>query len=256
MADRLYLSTFLESKGYKGMKNGSLLHEFDISEARLSLKADEDSFFVNALITFASCCNSINNRNYSWAFVQSYYVLFYMAKSLLASNDYAVYYQDKKTPFIIKISKGESFQSVKGNSHQIVLELYKKVFDTNSLLMDNIEGKLAIDWFEDIRNRINYRTNPLPEPQAPLPIYPYDDDLRKYIMKYRENDVYATDEAHAYVAYIIRLIDYELHLYQSAMRRNRFLTDNVINHLCANICDKKGPIAFYIAELSKIKAEE
>lgn len=253
MADRLYLSSYLEKRGYSGMRDGAPLHDPDIVGARESLKADEDSFFVNALITFASCINSINKNNYSWAFVQSYYALFYIAKSLLASSDYAVYYQERKTPFSIKLSKGECFHKAKGNSHQVVLELYKKVFSGNSFLMDEINGIQAIDWFEECRNKINYRTNPFPDPQAPMPIYAYEDDLRKKVMDYRENSVYATDEEHAYVAYILRLLDYELHLYQDNDRKNRFLTDTVIAHLRSNISDKSGPLSFYIKELTSIK---
>ena len=235
------------------MKNGAPLHDPDIAGARDSLRADEDSFFVNALITFASCFNSINKKNYSWAFIQSYYALFYIAKSLLASNDYAVYYQDRRSPFTIKLSKGETFHAADGNSHQIVLKLYKSVFNGNTMLMDEISGKQAIDWFEDCRNKINYRTNPLPDPEAPTPIYAYEDDLRQKVMDYRENSAYATDEEHAYVAYILRLLDYELHLYQDIGRKNQFLTDNVMAHLRANIRDKSGPLSFYIKDLSSVK---
>lgn len=236
------------------MTNGDPLHTPDVSGARTSLKADEDSFFVNGLLTFASCCASINKRNYSWAFIQSYYALFYMAKSLLAAHDYGVFYKDRKSPFVIKLSRGERFRLVHGNSHKVVLDLYKEVFDGNTLLMDSIEDKVAIDWFEDVRNRINYRTNPLPEPDAPYPVYAFDDDLRKRISEYRENIVFATDAEHAYVAYILRLIDFELHLYQNEDRKNRFLTERVLNHIRENISDKNGPISFYIKELATIKA--
>ena len=61
------------------------------------------------------------------------------------------------------------------------------------------------------------------------------------------------DEEHAYVAYILRLLDYELHLYQDIGRKNQFLTDNVMAHLRANIRDKSGPLSFYIKDLSSVK---
>ena len=159
-------------------------------------------------------------------------------------------------PFTIKLSKGECFHKAKGNSHQVVLDLYKTVFEGNSLLLDSINDKPAIDWFEEVRNRINYRTNPLPEPDSPFPAYAYDGDLRKLIMAYRENYAYATDEEHAYVAYILRLIDYELHLYQASGRKNQFITDRVLNHLKMNISDKSGPMTFYVSELCTIKTED
>jgi len=255
MADKHYLSNYLDSKHYNSIKTGDLLQNIHIMDARTCLKKDSDAFMLNGLLTFASAINSINKNNYSWAFIQCYYSLFYMAESLLATHDLGIYYVNK-SPFSIKISEGESFKKISGNSHQVILSLYKDYFNGNSLLCGEIEGVNIIDWFNHKREEINYRKNPMTDPSPPVPIYKYKNDLRNWISTYRDEFLYCFEPTHSYIAFSLRLIDYVIDCYKDRHQRNSFITKGVIDHIKNNMSDSNGPFSLFINDIIQIANRE
>lgn len=157
MANKLYLSKLLNDNGIDIVSDNQPLPSALVPSARLSIALDADTFFVNALITFASAINSINKNNYSWAFVQLYYTVFYCARMNLARKDIGIFYSNSRTPFSIKIANGEVFHKRSGNSHQVYLTEYKNEFGSDPFYFGEIDGKDVITWFEEKRNLVNYR---------------------------------------------------------------------------------------------------
>ena len=227
MANKHYLSSFLKHKGYIGDLRNFHLKRVDISSARMALMQDKNAFFLNAILSFASCINSINRQNYSWAFINSYYTLFYLSKSLLADKNIAIIYSEGK-PYEIKVIEGENFKKVSGNSHELALKLFKSIYSHDFMLSNSIDELNPIDWFKQNRELINYRLNPMCDPQPPIELYAYNSNLRKWLTTYISDSLsYSFSKQHAYVAFIFNLINRELTAYEDEGRKNDFLTPQI-----------------------------
>ena len=251
MASKHYLSNYLNTRNYTSIKNGDMINDNHIDDARHCLKQDCDAFMLNGVLSFVSAINSVKKNNYSWAFVQCYYTFFYMAEALLAAHDIGIYYINT-TPFSIKLSKGESFKKQNGNSHKVVLSLFKDFFDGDTLLCGEIEGIHIIDWFNKKREQINYRDNPMTDPIPPTPLYRYNNNLRTWISNYQTEILYSFNPNHSYIAFSLRLIEYLIAFYQQRNMKNAFITNDVMKHIKKNCCDSKGPFKSLIDNINKI----
>ncbi|RJW86823.1 hypothetical protein [Bacteroides sp. AF35-22] len=251
MANRHFLNNYLDSRNYNLIKQGDHLKDIHVSEARQYLKKDRDAFMLNGLMTFASAINAIKKNNYSWTFIQCYYTIFYLAETLLAINDHSVYYINK-SPFSIKISEGECFNKEKGNSHQVILSMYKRQFDGDSLLCGEIDGIHIIDWFNNKREEINYRLTPFSDPNPPYSLYTYKNDLRGWLQTYKEDYLYCFNSAHSYISFPLSLINKVISIYKEQNQTNCFLNDVTIGHISSNCSDARGSFNFFIEDLRGI----
>ncbi|WP_297829869.1 hypothetical protein [uncultured Rikenella sp.] len=251
MANRHFLNEYLNSKHYDQIKQGDQLRDNHVAEARQCLKKDRDAFMLNGLMTFAGAINAIKKNNYSWAFIQCYYTIFYLAEALLAINDLVVYYI-KNSPFSVKISEGECFNKEKGNSHQVILSMYKKRFDGDSLLCGEIDDIHIIDWFNKKREEINYRMAPFSDPNPPSPLYTYNSNLRDWLQTYKKDYLYCFNSAHSYISFPLKLIEKVIAIYKEQNQVNSFLNNIVIKHISSNYSDQKGSFNFFIKDLKTI----
>lgn len=194
---RTSLANFLIAHNYDNVANGQPISEIDVPEAQICLRYDQDSYIVNALISFSACVNSLMSNNYSWAFVESYYSVFYLAKCLLAERGKYVFYLGTKG-FSIKVEKGGTFKKEKGNSHSIVLRLFNEEFNNDTRICGTIDNKPVVDWMSTKREEINYRLCPMTDPVPPTPLFRYDGKLRGWIRTYLNDDdyVYKIGRAH------------------------------------------------------------
>lgn len=246
MPDKQHLTQSLNQKGYsiRIPKNDMLLRDGDVNDCRTSIKNDIDAFFVNALLSYGSAISSLRKNNYSWAYIQSYYCIFYLAKLLLAEQDIYLYYVDT-IPYKIKISYGESFCKQKGNSHSIILSLFKKQFERNNNICSQIEGINNIDWLNHKREEINYRLSPMPDPNPPAPLFRYNNDIRKWLASYESEILYSFSEEHCFIAYTTFLIRNIVKQYRTSNKKNSYLSYEVLQHLQKNIADEKGPLPIW-----------
>lgn len=144
----------------------------EIRTIREALKLDIDGFIINGLLSFSASINSLNNNNCSWAFIQSYYSIFFFARAFNGINDYAIVYNNK-TPYAIKIQPLEKFSKMSGNSHDVVLNQFKNSLGNDVLLTSDIENLNPVEWFNKSRNFINYALNPQTDPISPMNLYSY-----------------------------------------------------------------------------------
>lgn len=250
MPQRRLLSVFLEEKGYLNqpirLTEGTYIQSVHIASARLALEKDRDSLFRNALIAYGSMFKMIFSGNYSWAFVHSYYSIVYFYQTLLAFNDISFCY-DQGKPFSIKLTAGAQFKKEDGNTHKSIHALFKNEFDSDAEICSDIDGEVVCDWFEDMRNKVNYRTVPQKDPVADYGLCEYasSDELRKRITLYlKELDIYAYTPEHSYVAYPLLLIRRVMRLYDGKGQKCSHLDDDVfVKFLTENIKDRKGPLA-------------
>lgn len=253
MSSKLHLSVCLDGKGYpeKIKAKDTFLRDADVKVCQSAIKDDKDAFFINALLSYSGTVSAIRDNNYSWAFIQSYYCVFFLAKTMLADKDYFIYYVEGK-PYRIRISYGESFAKEKGNSHEVILTLFQKVFVQDSDVCSSIENENNIMWFNHKREEINYRLNPMPDPTPPFPLYEYQGDLRNKIATYATDSLYSFDANHCYVAYPTFLIRKVVEQYINNGRTNGFLTDELMAHLIKVIADSKGPLPL-VNQLAKLQ---
>ncbi len=244
MSTQLHLASLLNKKGYPDriIAGNALLYDTDIQECRNAIKVDRDAFFINALLSYAGSITAIRKDNYSWAFIQSYYCIFYLAKVLLAGKDRFVYYVKGK-PYRIKLSYGEHFtKEKKGNSHEVALRLFTEEFQDDSSLYSEIDGENSITWFNHKREEINYRLSPMPDPTPPAPLFKYNNDIRKWLAVYENELLYAFDAEHCYMAFTTNLLKRVTDSYRQDKRQNNYVTDALLLHLKRNIADEKGPL--------------
>lgn len=252
MPQRRQLSSFLEEKGYLNqttrLVEGTFIGAGHIASSRLALEADRDSLYKNALIAYGGVYKMIMSGNYSWAFVHSYYSIVYFYQALLAFNDISLCY-DQGKPFSIKLTSGAKFKKEDGNTHKSIHSLFRTEFDSDAEICSEIGGEKVCDWFENMRNRVNYRTVPQLDPLADYGLCEYNnDELRKKIIVYLNDlDVYAYAPEHAYVAYPLLLIRRISRLYESKGQKCRYLDDALfVKLLTENIRDKKGQLSSVI----------
>lgn len=141
------------------------------------------------------------------------------------------------------------------NSHDIVLNEYKQLFCKDAFLCGEIEGIIAIDWFCNKRNEINYKLLPMTEPDPPTPLFKYKKDIRKWIAQYLKDETgeLVYDEGHCYIAYILRLIIKVIDNYTENGRYNQLLSESVFNFLKRNIIDSNGTISSIINKIHEIR---
>lgn len=249
MPQRRLLSFYLEEKGYVNqasrLQAGTYIQAAHVTSARLALEADRDSLYRNALIAYCSIFRMIASRNYSWAFVHSYYSIVYFYQALLAFNDISLCY-DQGKPFSIKLTTGAQFKREVGNTHESIHTLFKNEFNTDAEICSDINGEKVCDWFEDMRNRVNYRTVPQQDPIVDYGLCEYSnsDDLRKQIAVYlKDLEVYAYTPEHAYVAYPLLLIRRIMRQYDGKGQNCTHLSDETFKkYLSENVRDKNGQL--------------
>lgn len=249
MQQHRLLSSYLEQVGYLNqttrLANGTFIQSAHVSSARLALVSDRESLYKNALIAYCGVFKMILSGNYSWAFVHSHYSVFYLYQVLLAFNDVSLCY-DQGKPFSIKLTGGAQFKKEEGNTHKSIFSLFKNYFDNDSEICSEINGKIVCDWFDDTRNKVNYKTVPQIDPIVNYGLYDYNkaNEIRKMVSVYlRDFDMYAYASEHAYVAYPLLLIRRIVELYDSRYKDCGFLKDDAfLKYLSDNISDSKGPI--------------
>ena len=252
MPQRRRLSFYLEETGYLNQStrlvNGTFIGAAHIASSRLALEADRDSLYRNALIAYGGVYRMILSGNYSWAFVHSYYSIVYFYQVLLAFNDISLCY-DQGKPFSIKLTMGAKFKKEDGNTHKSIHTLFRTEFDSDSEICSEIAGEKVCDWFENMRNIVNYRTVPQMDPVVDYGLCEYNnDELRKRLIEYlKELNKYAYVPEHAYVAYPLLLIRRISRMYEEKGQKCQYLKDAVfVKYLAENIRDKKGQLSCVI----------
>jgi hypothetical protein len=262
MPNAHFLSAYLRQSGYTNELKDKPIQDRDITKANEELKKDKNAFFLNGLLSFSTCINSLKKENYSWAFVQSYYSIFYLLESLIAANGHGIYYAGKNgsTAYRIELSRGSYFMKASGSpsSHKVVFNAFKDLYPNDIMLSNNIREKCPLDWFIESRELINYKQTPYPDPIPPINIFKYSDSIRGWLHTYNNDETYSYvfAEAHAYIAYPFKLIDRILRQNISRSEINPFITPNVLQLLRKNLSDSKGPLTLLTDSLQQIANEQ
>jgi len=250
----LKTSSFFINKGYLDNIQTYNMSQRDCESIQKSLCSDVDAFFLNGLISLSASITSLRKENFSWAFIQSYYSIFYLARAFNGINNYIIIYINSK-PYEIRVQPFEKFIKLKGNSHDVVFKQFKEHFPNDVLLNNTINEKPPIKWFNDTRNQINYTLTPFTDPIPPISIYNHGNHLRAWITTYLTDSEheYTFDPKHCYIAYPIQLFNRLFDYYIDNGLKNTYIDAQKILFLKRNFSDKRGPITTFMTRLDELK---
>lgn len=254
MAAQHHLASTLDEKSYfPNIKNKQLFQK-DLLSCQKALELDRDAFLFNAVNSFSGIITSIIKRNYSWAIVKAYYTVFYLARVNLSQINYAVVYEGSK-PYVIHLNAGECFKKGTGkSSHDVVLNLFKEKFPHHYLLSNNIGSEQPIDWFKTLREKVNYKQNPMQDPNPPETIEAIDDDLRGWLNTYLNDSTgsYIFSAEHAFMAYTLKFLILTFDEYHQKGQCCKFIGETHLEYFQKSICDENGPFRFILEKLNPI----
>lgn len=156
-----------EQKAFKmKVKNYSIsgLHVLALEN---ELLLDAKDYFYNGLISLLEGINNIYEKAYSWGVVKLYYSLFYACRSYMAFKNFCVFRATEA--FLLNVKQNGSFTGGGNeykNTHKSVLKYFKSAFPSHYILSNEIDGCDALDWYEEIRNIVNYRSSRFYEPKC------------------------------------------------------------------------------------------
>ena len=160
----------LEPENLKQNKEMFKNHILTIEESDLlseTIKEDAVDLFFNAALSFSEGIDSIYQRRFSWATVKLYYSVFYCLRASMACKKTAII--TNQSTYRLKINAGEKPFNT-GNpkyksTHKGTINHYLDVFSgSDNLLTNLIDNKNVYQWYEDVREIINYREICFEEP--------------------------------------------------------------------------------------------
>ncbi|HEV7335456.1 MAG TPA: hypothetical protein VGO06_05755 [Bosea sp. (in: a-proteobacteria)] len=200
------------------------LDQAQAASFRAALQSDAGAVAQVALASFCEAISGIADSRYSWATVKLYYSAFYSIKSLLMMKNYSIFYIGR-SPHLYKASAGEVPVKRSGNSHSVCFSVFLDVFSTEDVLSQEIDGVNPLQWIEENRNLISYRTAPYDDP-APSPLYHIAAGrIRKHLTAYMDDNsyLYSFDKDHAMIAYPVLLLK------KVALEFNNIAPNTIIN---------------------------
>lgn len=140
-------------------KNHVLLRE-EVNQLSPLLREDTIDFFYSAIVSFSEGIDALYARRFSWATVKLYYSIYYLLRTSMASNGYALL--RNKSMYRLKIAVGEKPFNTNGkrynSTHAGTINHYKDIFNgTDFLLTNKIDDIDVYQWMENIRDIVNYR---------------------------------------------------------------------------------------------------
>lgn len=165
----LGISTVEELLQKKDVFKSHTLTIDEANELKIVLRQDAIDFFNSAVVSFSEGIDAIYLKRYSWATVKLYYSIFYLLRTSMACNGYALL--RNYNMYRLKVAAGEKPYGTgnkKYNStHGGTISHYKDVFGgTDTLLTNTIDDIDVYQWMEDVRDIVNYRAVSFEDPNC------------------------------------------------------------------------------------------
>jgi hypothetical protein len=235
-------SQFLAASMIAGVTPGSSITSIALSGASAqqlsnALHKDASDFHYSGLVSLGEAIAGIQKQRYSWATVKAYYASFYLARAALAANGMAIFYVGSK-PLSWVASAGSSPVKRKGNTHDLVLQIFDQSTFMPTLMNQVIGLTNAVDWLNDQRTLANYKLTRFPDP-SPTQCMTFiaSSSLRAVTDAYIADQIgmYYLDQDHAILAFPLELV-------KSLNKINRpALEPDERKHLMDLYRDAKGP---------------
>lgn len=175
-----------------------------------ALVNDIKKYYYSSIVSIANAFHDINSGFFSWAIVELFYSVFYLNRVLAGLNKNAFFYYGK-TPFRITVISSKAPEQKSGNTHDVIINdaIVSNYFrPLRGQLIDSLE---PLRWFEEERNKVNYKNAKFIDPIIPdIFVNAMHNGLRKSITSYiNENTyLYTFDKDHAVLALPIDLLKF------------------------------------------------
>ena len=222
----------------------------DTNLLRLALEADASDYLYSGLISLGDAIRSVESGLYTWATVKLYYSVFYICRSMLATQHCALLYL-RGSQCSLKCNIGSSPAKLVGTTHKALLSLFAREFPANPLLSQQIDSQPPFLWLMERRESANYKQARFIEPGVPdhfLQLHQIG--LRKAVATYLSDSymLYAFDPDHAALAFPLLTLQQALQLRASkpnaAVKIGNASATSFLRQILA---DKSGPISDLVA---------
>lgn len=228
-------------------KNNVTIRPLNASEANsLEMALIEDAcdyYYSAACISIIDAIRGVESNFFSWSTIKLYYTVFYSLRSFLAANGHGLIYYNR-TPFYFFARPGKTGMKKRGNTHQVILKLFKDNYPNHYLLSQSIELENPLDWMMNHRNDTNYKIPRFPEPSPAAHFENIKSKTIRRVVEYFYNDdtgVYIFDPDYAIFTFPLKCLSESME--QIKQIKDPFLKDKDSDYL-ARVCkDKSGRFA-------------
>lgn len=245
--------SYLKQIGYLPPVSGSQYRPLIAGEAGIlgnCLQDDAAKSLYSAAVSLADALRGLHEGFYTWATVKLYYAVFYTARCQLALRDTVLFYIDK-TPCTIHTSAGAMLAKQKGTTHEVVLDVFARLFPNSPFLSQTIDFQPPLKWLRERREDANYKNARFVEPDTPAHFRGVvKNGVRRATLAYLSTNgmTYSFDPDHAMLAF-------PLVFWRDTVLETRAagLPDTIaaeIDFLTAAFSDDNGPLS----ELNRVIA--
>lgn len=172
-----------------------------------TLQNDAGDYAYSSIVSLGDALKGIDEARYTWATIKLYYSSFYAIRARLAIDKICLFYV-KQTPFSVFARAGECPNKEKGQTHKIVLNLFRRHRLEQYFLSQSINLDEPLDWLINRREEANYKRARFVEPGLPDHFVKISSlGIRKACGAYLSDHtgLYMFDPEHAMVAYPLLL---------------------------------------------------
>lgn len=218
-----------------------LLNATQASGLTQALSEDALNYLYSGAVSIADATQAIDRGMYTWATVKLYYSLFYLARGQLADKGVAIFY-NKTKPMSVKAAAGETPKKAAGNTHKVVLNLFKTSMPNHPITSNPIDSVDAFEWMVKRREEANYNIAKFSEPTTPKHLEKIASaGIRRSLAAYLTDSthLYCFDRDHAILALPAELLKQNL----ISLRANPERMRDERKYLAGLFSDRLGPIA-------------
>jgi hypothetical protein len=205
------------------------LNHVEAAQLKLQLTNEAAALAQVSIASLFEAVYGVNKRRYSWSIIKCYYSLYFSIKARLALRGTSIFYLGR-SPYSVTAAAGEHAHLRSGNSHQVVFSIFRHIFASDLVLSQDIGGYNPLDWFESVRNTINYKTAPFSDPLLIDYFSGCETKIRNSLIKYfiDEDFIIHFQENHAAIALNVlnlRQLNKDLYAFGKEVSVNKHYVD-------------------------------
>ena len=217
------------------------------------LKDDSIDYLYSATVSVGDALGGIDEGLFTWSTVKLYYSVFYAMRAVLALEGICVFYI-RNRPFSLLAQPGKIAQKEQGQTHKIVIKLFKLHNSTSFLLAQPIGSDDPLQWLMSLREEVNYRIARFVEPNIPSHFEKIANvGIRRACQAYLNDKsyLYLFDPDHAILAYPLAVLS-TIYIEFRNQGLSPCSTQDMV-FFRKLLSDSNGPIAQLLHEIDDIR---
>lgn len=152
-------------KKFQNKAETHVLTQVECYDIEKLIKLDAYDYLYSACISFFNALENIFYKNFSWATVELYYVIYYLMRVKLHLSNVALFRANRL--YYITVKAGEIIECALkngNNTHEGTLAVFKKFFSTDLILSNTVDNMESINWIKENREIVNYKAIEFKDP--------------------------------------------------------------------------------------------